>query len=353
VDPLLARRRRRADAGVGVSASGDGPVGVPMHRRIFLGALTGALLVAPHLIHAQQAHVYSVGVIHHGGSYFEAIAGLKDGLKELGLEEGKQYVLQLRNAQGEFKAAERLAKSLETEKVDLICAFATSVAFSAKRATTTVPIVFHAGTNPVSIGLIESLRRPGGRLTGVYSQVTDLTAKRLEMLKEMVPRLRRVIVFYNPDNPAARESLRNAHDAAHQLKLAIVERPVHSVDELRAGLRALRPGEVDGYFHVSDALTTSQADLLIEASRAKKLPLILQDRESVVRGALASYGLSYYTSGRLTASYVQRVLLGANPADLPVEQVNRLQLVINLKTAKALGLMIPPSLLARADEVIE
>jgi putative ABC transport system substrate-binding protein len=138
-----------------------------------------------------------------------------------------------------------------------------------------------------------------------------------------------------------------------ELKVTIVERPVHSVEELRAALPALRSGEVDAYFHVGDALTTSHADLIIEAAKAQRLPLIFQNRESVVRGALASYGLSHDTGGRLTARYVQRVLLGANPGDLPVEQNDRLQLIINLKTAKALGLTIPQSLLTRADQVIE
>jgi putative ABC transport system substrate-binding protein len=324
-----------------------------MNRRTFLGGLMLGVLAAPFAVRAQQARVYRVGVIHQGGAYDEAVAGLREGLKELGWDEGKQYVLHVRDAKGDFNAVEPMARSLEAEKVDLICTFTTSVTLSAKRATTTVPIVFHSGTNPMTVGLVESFRRPGGRLTGVYSQLADLTAKRLEILKEMVPRLRRVIVFYNPDNPAAVESLKDARAAARQLKVTIVERPVHSVEELRAALPALRSGEVDAYFHVGDALTTSHADLIIEAAKAQRLPLIFQNRESVVRGALASYGLSHDTGGRLTARYVQRVLLGANPGDLPVEQNDRLQLIINLKTAKALGLTIPQSLLTRADQVIE
>jgi len=221
-----------------------------------------------------------------------------------------------------------------------------------KQSTKSVPIVFYAGTDPVTVGLVESFPRPGGRLTGVYSQTTDLTGKRLERLK-MVPRLRRVVTFYNPDNPSARQSLMIGRDAARQLKVEVIERPVTSLEELRAGLRALRPGEVDGYLHASDASMTSYADVIVDALRAKRVPFILQDRESVVRGALASYGLSYYAGGRLISKYVHRVLLGANPADLPVEQMNRLLLVINLKTAKAMGLTIPPSLLARIDEIIE
>jgi putative ABC transport system substrate-binding protein len=144
-----------------------------------------------------------------------------------------------------------------------------------------------------------------------------------------------------------------AREAARHLKMELVERPIASVEELRTALRALRPGEVDAIGWVSDAMVQSQAELIIETARAKRLPTMVTDRESVERGALASYGESYYTIGRRSAKHVQQVLLGANPGDLPVEQLDRLHLVINRKTAKALGLTIPQSVLARADEIIE
>ena len=169
----------------------------------------------------------------------------------------------------------------------------------------------------------------------------------------MVPRLRRVVTFYRPDNPAAQQSVKIAREAARQLKLELVERPVASVEELRAGLRALRPGEADAFFYVSDAMVASQAQLIIESARAKRLPTMVQERGAVVKGALAAYGESFYAIGRLSAKHVQRVPLGSNPGNLPVEQVDRFHLAINLKTAKALGLMFPQSLLTRADEVIE
>ena len=213
--------------------------------------------------------------------------------------------------------------------------------------------MFYAGTDPVSVGLVESFRKPGGRLTGIHGQLTALTAKRLALLKEMVPRLRRVVGFYSPDNPGAQQSVKIARDAARQLKLELVERPVASVEELRAGLRTLRPGEVDASFYVVDAMVASQAELIIESARAKRLPTMFQERWSVARRGLAAYGESYYTIGRLSVKHVQRVLLGADPGDLPVEQVDRLHFVINLTTAKALGLTIPQPLLTRVDEVIE
>ena len=161
------------------------------------------------------------------------------------------------------------------------------------------------------------------------------------------------MTFYSPDNPGAQQSVKIARDAARQLKLELVERPVASVEELRAGLRTLRTGEVDAFFDVVDAMVASQAELIIESARAKRLPTMFQERWSVAKGGLAAYGESYYTIGRLSAKHVQRVLLGADPGDLPVEQVDRLYFVINLTTAKALGLTIPQSLLTRVDEVIE
>jgi putative ABC transport system substrate-binding protein len=312
-----------------------------------------ALLAAPLAAEAQQARLYRVGVIHHGGPYVPAIDGLRDGLREFGLEEGKQFVFHVRDTKGDLTSVEAAARSLEREKVDLLFAVSTSVTLAAMRATKSVPIVFYAGSDPVSLGLVESYRKPGGRLTGVHGRFTDLTAKRLELLKEMIPGLRKVVTFYSPDNTAAQQSMKNGRDAARQLKLEMVERPVASVAELRAGLEALRPGDAEAFCYVADAMVNSQADRVIETANAKRLPTMFAGKENVVNGALASYGASYYAMGRLSARYVQRILLGANPGNLPVEQIDRLQFVINLKTAKALGLKIPDSVLARADEVIE
>jgi putative ABC transport system substrate-binding protein len=248
---------------------------------------------------------------------------------------------------------ESAARTLEEQKVDLIYSITTSVTLAAKRATKSVPIVFYTGTDPVAVGLVESFRKPGGRLTGVYGRFTELTAKRLELLKDMMPRLRRVVIFYSPDNPAAQISMRIARDAAGRLQVKLVERPVDSVEALRAGLRALRPGEADAFIYASDAMIVSQEELFLDTSRTKKLPTMLSYQGNVSKGALASYGENRFTLGRLAAQYIQRVLLGANPADLPIEQIDKLHFVVNLKTAKALGLTIPPSVLARADEVVQ
>ncbi len=322
-----------------------------MNRRDTVVALL-ALGAAPLLTDAQQARVFRVGVILQGGAYYPAIDGLRDGLKALGLEDGKQVILHVRDTKGDLKSVEAAAKGLEKENVDLIYTLATSVTLAAKRATNRVPIVFYAGSDPVAVGLVDNFRKPGGRLTGIHGQSAVITGKRLELLKVLVPKLRRIFVFYEPGNIVAEQSMKNARDAVRQLKVELAERPVASVEELRASLRALRPSNADAIFYVPDAMILSQAELIIETSRALRLPTIFTNRETVAQGALACYGESYYTIGQLSAKYVQQVLKGANPGALPVEQLDRLHFVINLKTAKSLGLTIPQSVLVRADEII-
>ena len=322
-------------------------------RRAFLYGLTAGAFAGVGAAEAQPAaKVYRVGVVLQGGPYYAVVDGLRAGLKELGFEEGKQYILHIRDVKGDLKAVAETARNLEQEKVDLIFAITTSVTIATQRATTTVPIVFHAGRDAVEAGLVKSLAKPGGRLTGVQTRATDLVAKRLEIFKDMVPKLRRVIAFYNPDNPVSREGERMARDAARQLRIEFVERHVRSVDELRVGLQTLKAGEADGLFSVSDGMVISQVQLTVDAAKTRKVPTMFNERTSVVAGGLASYGTSYDAVGRLAATYVHRVLLGTSPAELPVERSDTFELVINLKTATAIGLTIPQSVLGRADEVI-
>jgi putative ABC transport system substrate-binding protein len=280
------------------------------------------------------------------------IDGLRVGLRELGLEEGKQFILAIRDTKGDAKAAEEAARNLEQEKVNLIYTTQTSVTIAAKRATADIPIVFSAAADPVVLGLVESFAKPGGRLTGVYNRVIDLTAKRLEILKEIVPKLRRIVTFYDPRSPVAIESSKLAREIAQRLGVEFIERHVASVEELQAGIRALRAGEVDAFFLVSDPMVSLQAQLIIDTARVKRLPTMFDLKSSVIKGGLASYSVSFHEVGRLSAKYVQRILAGVKPKDLPVEGIDKIELVINLKTAKQIGLTIPPNVLARADKVI-
>ena len=322
---------------------------VPAARRLLL-----ALLLACHAAHAQQPSVRTIGILTPGGeSYGATIAGLRDGLRETGFEEGKHFVLHIRDVKGDLRAAEAAARTFEDENVSLLCTLSTSTTLAAKRGTRRVPIAFYAGTDPVTVGLVESYSKPGGRFTGVHGQATDLTAKRLQMLRDILPRMRRVVTFYNPENEVARRSLDLGRRAARQLNIEVVERPVRSIEELRAALRALHPGEVDAVLHVSDAMITSDADYIVQMADKLKLATLFQDKEVVKRGALASYGLSYYAIGRQLSKTVERLLKGARPADIPVQQVDRVEFVVNLKTAKALGLVLPQSIRSRADEIIE
>jgi putative ABC transport system substrate-binding protein len=191
---------------------------------VFAVILTVVVLASPSVVDAQQARVYRVGVVLQGGSYSAAVDGLRDGLKDLGLEEGKHVVLHVHDTKGDLKAVEGAASRLERENVDVIYAIATSVAVVVKRVTKRVPIVFYAGTDPVSSGLVQSFRHPGGRLTGIHSQFADLGAKRLELLTAMAPRIRRVVTFYNADNPVSERNLKVAREAARRLNVELVER---------------------------------------------------------------------------------------------------------------------------------
>jgi putative tryptophan/tyrosine transport system substrate-binding protein len=303
---------------------------------------------------AQQPKVHRIGVLLPGDAWYEIIDGLRVGLKELGLEEGKQIVLEIRDTKGDLKAAEEAARNLEQEKVNLIYATRTSVTIAAKRATADIPIVFCAGSDPVVLGLVESFAKPGGRLTGVYEPGTDLTAKRLEILKEIVPKLRRVVAFYDPRNPVASESAKLAREEIARLRgVQFVERHFASVEELQAGVRAVKAGEVDAFFQLSDSMVNNQAQLIIDTARVKRLPTMFLDLSAVIKGGLVSYNVSHHEVGRLSAKYVQRILTGVKPKDLPVQGIDKIELVINLKTAKQIGLTIPPNVLVRADKVIK
>ena len=323
-------------------------------RLVGLVVLALGPLIGPYAAGGQTpGDVHRVGIIHLSGYHGVVVDGLRQGLRELGLEEGKHFVLDIRDTQGDLKAVEGAARALERENVDLIYTATTSVTIAAKRATARVPIVFYVGADPVAAGLVESFAKPGGRLTGVHGLSTDLTGKRLEILKEMMPRLGRVVTFYNPGNVVAREAARRGREAARQLGVQFVERHVGSIEELRLGLQGLKPREGDAYFHTADAMVASQADLIIDAARGKRLPTMFHEYSLAAKGALASYGQSLHELGHLSAKHVQRVLAGTRPKDLPVENYDRIELALNLRTAREIGLTIPPSVRTRADKVIE
>mgnify|MGYP003575459727 CR=1 FL=1 len=324
-------------------------------RKTALGSILFAVILLALAVVAEAQHpkIYRIGVLVPGEAWYEIVDGLRLGLRELGLEERKQFTLIIRDWKGDIKAAEEAARNLEQEKANLIFATSSGSALAAKRTTARIPVVFCSGADPVVLGLVDSFANPGERLTGVYTRVTDLTAKRLEILKQIVPKLDRVVTFYDPRRPVGIESSKLTREAASQMGLQLIERHFASVEELQAAVGALRSGEVHAYFAVSDPTAVNQAQLIIDTARDKKLPTMFEHLMHVTRGGLASYGVSFHELGRLSAKYVQRVLNGVKPSDLPVQAVDKIDLVINLQTAKQIGLTIPQSVLSRADKVIK
>src|SRR4051794_2255934 len=323
-----------------------------MRRRPLFALALLWLAITPTLGAAQA--LKRIGVLLQGGPYYyAAIEGLRDGLKGSGLEEGRDINLIVRDTNGDLSAVEAAASGLERDGVDLIVTLATSVTLASKRATSDVPIVFTVGSDPVLSGLVESISRPGGRATGLYGIVSDLTAKRMELLRELIPSARRVLTFYNPGNPAATRDAQSAREAARSLEINLIEHHVTTVQELREQVLAMTATDADAYFYVADAMVLSQDTVILERTNALRMPAMATYVDPVTRGALAGYGTNYRELGRRTAAYVNRVLAGTAPSDLPIEAINLPTLAINRRTATFLGLTISPSLLARADEVIE
>jgi putative ABC transport system substrate-binding protein len=324
-----------------------------MIRRIVVCSLLTVLLPTVYLAEAQQTKVYRIGAIHHGGPYKAVVDGLQDGLRQLGLEAGKHFLLNIRDSKGDLKAVEAAAKDFERDRVNLIFVVTTSAVTVVKNVTSEIPIVFSVGSDPVSSGFVQSFAMPGGRLTGVQYSTTDLTGKRLEILKEMLPKLSRVVTVYNPNNRVAVEAAALARQAAKQFGVQLIERHATNVDELRQRVGALKAKEADAYFYTSDAMVMSQAQLVIDMTTSKKLPTMFSEQGLVAMGGLASYGQNFHEIGRLSSKYVQKIMAGAQPGDLRIETVDKFELIINLKTAKQIGLTIPPNVLARADRVIK
>ena len=301
---------------------------------------------------AQPAKPERIGVIHLGEVFATVVDGLRAGLKELGMQDGKQFVLDVHDLKGDLKSAQRVAETLEREKVKLIFTNTTPVTASAFKATKNISIVFAVGSDPVASGYAKSFGQPGGRLTGIQYLARDLTGKRLEILKEILPKLRQVVAFYDPTNMIAVEGLKLGREEAQRMNVKLAERQVKSIEELNAGLDALKAGEFDAYLYMPDPMVVSQAPRIVEVARAKRLPTMFHDQVVVARGALASYGQSYFEIGRRSATYVQRVLNGTPPAELRIDTVDDVELAFNLVTAKQIGVTIPPNVLARAQKVI-
>jgi putative ABC transport system substrate-binding protein len=321
-------------------------------RRELLVLMASAMTVA-RPVHAQQKAMPVIGFLGAGspGSQAALTAAFREGLAEAGYVEGQNVTIEYRWAEGRLDRLPALAADLVERKVDMIAAMAgTPPAVAAKGATSTIPIVFSGG-DPVERGLVASLARPGGNLTGVSS--LDLAPKRLEMLSELVPGAKLIALLVNPNNPFAESTTKNAQEAAHSKGVQLHVLKASAESEIDAAFATLAQTHVEGLLQPSDALFNSRLDQLVALASRYGVPTIYDWREYPAAGGLISYGPSLTGIWRQLGIYSGKILNGAKPADLPVEQPTRFELVVNLKTAKALGLTVPPSILARADEVIE
>jgi putative ABC transport system substrate-binding protein len=294
-----------------------------------------------------------IGALTESWGPTPAISGLREGLLELGYRENEHFVIGVRFTQGNPAELGEAARDLVRHGVDIIVtAEGGNTAKAAQAATNRIPIVFMGGSDPVGLGLVQSLARPGGNITGTADLDVALTPKRMEIFRELIPGLKRILLPYDVTNAYAVGQLATYRDAAQRLGLTLVERPVRTEEEARIAISAIRRGEVDGIFSPR-FLSLNIPGFILATAQKQGIPTMFHGPFFVEHGGLAAYAAADEQLGRQAARLVDKILRGAKPADLPVEQPTKFELVINMTTARTLGLTIPPSVLLRADRVIE
>jgi putative ABC transport system substrate-binding protein len=332
-----------------------------MERRRFIEVIAGGLLAAPLAAEAQQAgKVWRIGMLWFGSSLEDPptrvrFDAFQQGLREQGYMEGRNVAFELCYARGKYELFSDLAAELVRLKVDIIVTPGnTPATLAAKRATSTIPIVFMGAGDPVALGFVASLARPGGNITGVSTRVgPEIVGKQLELLKEAVPKLSRVAVLNNPTGPDTRAYIREAEVAARSLKVQLHIVEARGPAEFEGAFAVMTKERASAILVLADAIFLFNGRQLADLAAKNRLPAMYALRDHVEAGGLIAYGTNVAELSRRASTYVGKILQGAKPADLPVEQPSKFELVINLKAAKALGLTIPPSLLQRADEVIQ
>jgi putative ABC transport system substrate-binding protein len=326
-----------------------------MRRREFLGVLGGAVAARPFMARAQQPTMPVIGFIRStsAGDSADLVAALRQGLKEVGYVEGQNIAIEYRWAAGRNDRIPELVADLVRRPVAVLIAANNAVMVAAKATAATIPIVFATGDDPVKLGFVASLSRPTGNITGVTFYSGVLVAKQLELLREMLPRVAVIGILVNPTSPAAETQIRDAQAAAHALALQIHIANASSEREFDAAFANFVQKRVDGVIFGGDALFTGQRERLVALATHHALPTVYVVREFAAAGGLMSYGASIADAFRQIGVYTGRILKGAKPAELPVMLPTKFELVINLKTAKTLGLEVPWFLQQRADELIE
>ena len=323
-------------------------------RAVLLITLALGIFSAPLAADAQQARkVFRIGFLLISPSQAApSIEAFREALRERGYAEGQNIVFEVRCAEGRVEPLPDLATELVRLGVDIIVTQGTPAARAAKNATSTIPIVMAAGLDPVETGLVASLARPGGNLTGVTSTVPELSGKTLELLREIVPRVPRVAVLWNHVNPANALMVRETEVAARAFGVQLQSLGVRDASELESAFAAIIKERARALLVLAEPLFLTHRKRIVDLAATHRLPAMYERRDFVDAGGLMSYGVNFPDDFRRVATFVDKILKGAKPADLPVEQPTRFELVINLKTAKALGLTIAQSVLMRADEVI-
>jgi ABC-type uncharacterized transport system substrate-binding protein len=311
------------------------------------------LLAVAVIAEAQQpTKIPRIGFLAATGSTSGRIDAFRQGLRELGYVEAKNTVIEWRFAGGKRERLAELAAELVRLKVDIIVTAGPTTTSAAKEATVTIPIVMGFDNDPVGSGFVASLARPGGNITGLSSLAPEISGKQLELLKEIVPKLARVAVLGNSTNPGNAQALRETEPAAEALKVQLQYLNVLDLKDIETAFRAASKGRADAVLALNSPVLNSHRTQVADLAIKNRLPAIYPWPEIVDAGGLMTYGASYTDLFRRAATYVDKILKGAKPADLPVEQPTKFELVINLKTAKQIGLTIPPNVLARADKVI-
>jgi putative tryptophan/tyrosine transport system substrate-binding protein len=327
----------------------------PVNKKILVSIFAVVILAFVHPAEAQQpGKVLHIGFLSSGASSAsENIEVIRQRLRELGYVEGKNIAFEYRGAEGKLDRFPALAAELVRLKVDVIVTQGTPAATAAKNATKTIPIIMSGGTDPVATGLVTSLARPGGNITGVTIMNEELAGKRLELLKETNPKVSRLGVLWNPVNPGSAVVFKQTQAAAQELSLSLQSLEVQTVNDLQGAFDAATRSGVNGLVLLATAPINNHLKLVADLAVKNRLPSIYDRSEFVEAGGLMSYGPNVTNMARRAATYVDKVLKGANPGDLPVERPTKFDFVINLKTAKQIGLTIPQSVLYRADKVIK
>lgn len=299
---------------------------------------------------AQAPRVFKVAILTDAMvPWHSSTNGFRDGLKDLGYVEGKSVLFEARAAQGDMSRVPEMAAELVNQKPDLLFC----VSDACRRASRQIPIVFTQVSDPVTLGLVESIARPGGNVTGIANLRAELTAKRLDLFKEAVPSLRRVLLTYDPQKTEERESVAVARGAASRLGLTLIERPIAAPLEMEPGLADLKEGGRDGILIVQAGTNLNIPGRSLEVATSNKIPTMYPAPFWTTFGALISYGPDQYHQGRQAARLADKILRGTPPREIPVELPDRIELIVNLKTAKRLGLQVPRPILLRVDRVIE